>query len=93
MLKSVRSAGMSAVVLAGVFAASADVWAMPVPRLGPARPAGLGVEKAYLVCGPFRCWRRPGWGYGWGWRRPFYGNAYGWGRNRSRPGSPVGSNH
>lgn len=44
-----------------------------------AHPGAAGVEKARVVCGAYRCWRQPGWGYGprrdWRWR---WGGGYGW---------------
>jgi hypothetical protein len=49
-----------------------------------------GAQKARWVCGPYRCWRQPGWGpgYGWGggpgWRRP-WGPRYGWGGGWGHP--------
>ena len=41
-------------------------------------------EQVRWVCGPYRCWWRPGpyWGprpY-WGWRRPYWGPRWGWRR-------------
>ena len=87
MLKSVRGVAAGALALAGVAVAGSSVQAMPVPSLAPTVAAGTGIEKAYVVCGPFRCWHRYGWGwhrpfygYGWGWHRPFY--RYGWGWHR-----------
>jgi hypothetical protein len=101
MLGRFRSAGMSALVLAGVVVGSADLRAMPIQNLGPAGTEGLSTETVAMVCGPYRCWRRPGFGYGYGWGRPAYGwgwrrpysNAYSWARHRDRPGRPIGSNH
>jgi hypothetical protein len=41
--------------------------------LGATRPA---VETVALVCGPYRCWHRPGW-YGY---HPYGYHPYGWHR-------------
>jgi hypothetical protein len=97
MSRIIRSAALGAVLFAGVLA-GAEAQAMPVQDLGPTASAATSVEKAYMVCGPFRCVRRgwgygPGWGYGRGWRRPFRNNAYSWARPRRRSGRPEGSNH
>jgi len=57
--------------------------AMPISGLAPAANAlATDVQQAAWVCGPFRCWWRPGWGYGyrrywgprpyWGWRRRWW---------------------
>ena len=47
---------------------------MPALDTQPAQAAqaegASGVEQARIVCGPFRCFRRPGF---YGYRRPFYG--------------------
>ena len=49
----------------------------PVAALA-ASDAASSVESVRLVCGPFRCFRRPGWryGYGYGFRRFGYGYGY-----------------
>lgn len=42
--------------------------------------AGQNVEQVRWVCGPFRCWWRPGWGWGhrWGWGHPWaWGDRWG----------------
>ena len=48
----------------------------PAARLGP------GVEKARWVCGPYRCWWQPGygWGDGYRWGGPGWGGGPGWRR-------------
>lgn len=63
----------------------------PAARAAPADPGvaarfSVRAEKARVVCGPYRCWREPGWGYGprrghgagWGWRRRHHWHGYGW---------------
>ena len=52
--------------------------------LSGAAPAA-GVETVALVCGPYRCFRRFGWRYGYrpfGWRYGYRG--YGWRRGWRR---------
>ena len=77
MNRSIMRIMAGALALAGATVASVEAEAMPVQSLAPAVTTGTAVEKAYLVCGPFRCFRR-----GWGWRRPYYGwhRRYGWRR-------------
>jgi hypothetical protein len=40
------------------------------------------VEKTRWVCGPYRCWWRPGWGWHrpWGWHRWGWHRHWGWHR-------------
>jgi hypothetical protein len=53
--------------------------AMPLADRGVAAvaTAAQGVERTRWVCGPYRCWWRPGWGwrrwgwYRWGWYHPW----------------------
>jgi len=54
----------------------------------PAAQMGQGAMKARWVCGPYRCWWRPGygWGDGYGWGGPRWGGGYGWRRNGWGPG-------
>ena len=78
MRKGVKGIAAGAIAIAGVAIAGAEAQAMPVASLAPPVAAGSGIEKAYVVCGPYRCWHR--YGYGWGWRRPFYGYGWGWRR-------------
>jgi hypothetical protein len=58
----------------GLGAVSAS--AMPIANLAQGLEAN--VENVRWVCGPYRCWWRPGWGYyrpyyrRWGWRRYGY---------------------
>ena len=62
MNRSIMRIMAGALALAGATVASVEAEAMPVQSLAPAVTTGTAVEKAYLVCGPFRCFRR-----GWGW--------------------------
>lgn len=68
-----------AAAIAGCFLMGTAV-AMPAANLsvpGNAQTTAL-VQKTAWVCGPYRCWWRPGpryWGYGprWGWyHRPYW---------------------
>ncbi|MGZ9115495.1 MAG: hypothetical protein ACXW3V_00990, partial [Methylocystis sp.] len=56
--------------------------ALPGIDRAPAAQLGPGVEKARWVCGPYRCWWQPGygWGGGFGWGGPRWGGGYGWRR-------------
>ncbi len=76
------------ILAASAFAPEAS--ALPGIDRTPADQLGPG-EKARWVCGPYRCWWRPGygwggpgWGGGYGWRRPGWGRhgwgGHGWGR-------------
>jgi hypothetical protein len=61
------------VLAVGVFAPEA--YALPGLDHAPAAQGEQGLQKARWVCGPYRCWRQPN--YGWG---PGYGYGYGgWG--------------
>jgi hypothetical protein len=76
-------------VAAGALCASTMVAgtasAMPVGGLAAASEVSDGITQARWVCGPFRCWWRPGPRYyGWGGPRyhgyrayGFYGRPYG----------------
>jgi hypothetical protein len=92
------SARITTLVLAAVLGSSlviGEASAMPVDRLVSATKQIVdGVQDVRWVCGPYRCWGRPGpylirpyWGlryYGWGWHRrwwrpgPYWGGPY-WG--------------
>jgi hypothetical protein len=67
LVKSLLSAAAVSCALIG------SAVAMPADHLSV--PAAASVQKAAWVCGPYRCWWRPGpWGYGrwaWGWGRPW----------------------
>lgn len=73
-------------LLAGTMALGAgQASAMPALDHGLATTTQAAqVEQVRWVCGPYRCWWRPGpyWGprpY-WGWRRPYWGGGWGWRR-------------
>ncbi len=72
------------VLAAGAFAPEAS--ALPGIDRAPAAQAGQSLQKARWVCGPYRCWWRPGYGWGpgyGGWGRGYgyggWGPGYGWG--------------
>ena len=74
----VRTLGLAAMLgLGGLGAASAaPTSVMPGDAIVA---ADHGIDKAYVVCGPFRCVRRGFYGYGYrpfGWRYGYRG--YGW---------------
>jgi hypothetical protein len=63
--------------------------AMPAAPLGAAATATSNVQEARIVCGPYRCWRRPNYyGYYGGYYAPrpyYYGPRFygpGWGYRR-----------
>ena len=79
----------AALALAGV--ESAHAGPMPALPLGAQSASADAVHAVALVCGPYRCFRRFGWryGYGYGFRpfrrfgygyRPFRFRHYGWRR-------------
>jgi hypothetical protein len=81
-------AGLVFVLASSAFAPEA--FALPGIDRAPAGQAGQSLQKARWVCGPYRCWRQPGYGwspgYGWGgprwgggWGRSYWGPHYGWG--------------
>ncbi len=74
-MKTLRTLGLASfLVLGGVAAASAAPMSIATGEtLGATRPA---VETVALVCGPYRCWHRPGW-YGY---HPYGYHPYGWHR-------------
>ena len=70
----------TAALCGGLWSVSAS--AMPIANL--AQDVANNVENVRWVCGPFRCWWRPGprWGYGpgWGYGRWGYGPRLGYPR-------------
>ena len=82
-MRSLRSLGLAAVIaFSAVDAASAGPMSIaPVTPLA-ASEAATGVESVRLVCGPFRCYRRPGWRYGYGYGFRPYGYYRGYGYRR-----------
>jgi hypothetical protein len=76
------------VILAGAGMMAGTASAMPINgQLAATAPVATDAQQVRWVCGPYRCWWRPGggyyygggprWGYG-GWHRPWgYG---GWHR-------------
>jgi hypothetical protein len=73
----------AAVALCGAgLAGSAS--AMPINDLHLATAqAPDAVQKVAWVCGPFRCWWRPNWYYGYGFYRPYgvWGGPWWWRRH------------
>ena len=64
----------SAAMLFGSFAFAGGASAIPLAPLQPAAQAAkVGPENVAWVCGPYRCFWRPG----YGWHRPFYGPRVG----------------
>jgi hypothetical protein len=76
-----KSALAAAAILSLTMIGSAA--AMPADNLTGVAKSSVGIQQARWVCGPYRCFWRPGprLGWGWGWRRPlygFYGPRWGW---------------
>ncbi len=75
-MKSLRSLGLAAILaFSAVDAASAGPMSIAPEATLAAGDSASTIEPVRLVCGPFRCFRRPGWryGYGYGFRRYGYG--------------------
>lgn len=79
---------LTALLGSGLAAGAAS--AMPANGLAGAESHDAGiVQDVRWVCGPFRCWWRPGpyWGgpyWGgpyWGWRQHYWGPYWGWRRH------------
>ena len=80
-MKYLRHSLMAALAFGGLSLGASGALAMPngLPSVSAAAPSN--VENVRWVCGPYRCWWRPGpygyygygprpwWGPGWGWRR------------------------
>ena len=64
---NLKRAIAGAVALSGIVMVAAEAEAVPMQNLAPSVTVGSNVEKAYVVCGRFRCYRR------YSWRRPYYG--------------------
>lgn len=81
-----RIAGLAFAASLSLVAVGGSASAMPVDQFGSVVKQNGVVQDARWVCGPYRCWWRPGpWGYGYGygygygpgWRRP-WGWRRGW---------------
>ena len=57
--------------------ATVSASAMPIANLS--HDAATNVENVRWVCGPYRCWWQPGWGY---YHRPYWGYGPRWGYYR-----------
>jgi len=69
---SVKTTGVAIAALLGASMLVSQASAMPVTGLAPAaEQVAAGVQDVRYVCGPYRCWWRPG-PY---WGRPYYGYA------------------
>jgi hypothetical protein len=69
-------AGLVFVLASSAFAPDAS--ALPGIDRAPAAQTAQSLQKARWVCGPYRCWWRPG--YGWGRGYGGWGGGYGgWG--------------
>ena len=73
----------ASVALTTLTVGETEASALPVTNSGVAIAADAmtNVEQARWVCGPYRCWWRPN--YYYGWRRPYWRRRY-WGWRRWR---------
>jgi hypothetical protein len=87
-MASLRVAAFVGAALLGSSMMIGQASAMPVDGLALAtKQVANSVQDVRWVCGPYRCWWRPGPYYGyyprpyWGWRGPYWGwRRCGWGR-------------
>lgn len=82
----------AAAVFGLVVAAAGSASAMPAAGLKTAAAqVSTPAQDVRWICGPYRCWWRPGWGYygprvwwghpGWGWHRHWgWRGHWGWRR-------------
>ncbi len=85
-MTTLRTTALALAALAGSAAMAGEAAAMPANGpVAPTQQIGGTVEQVRWVCGPYRCWWRPGpyWG---GWGGPsyaYYGGGpywpWGWG--------------
>lgn len=90
---SIKLAAAAAIAFGGAGVLAAPASAAPMLDPGIAHSSdltGAKPEAVRWVCGPYRCWWRPGpyyggygfygrprpWGYGYGWRRPGWGGGW-----------------
>jgi hypothetical protein len=67
----VKALAISLVAGAALFVVSTLASAMPVANLAPAGSELSLHQSVRWVCGPFRCWWRPGYYRRWGYYRPY----------------------
>jgi hypothetical protein len=67
------------VALGGAALAAGTASAMPI-GLATNSDVASNIEQARWVCGPYRCWNAPPYGYGYYGPHRFYGGGYGWHR-------------
>ena len=70
-------AGLGIILASTAFAPEA--FALPGIDRAPAAAAGQSLQQARWVCGPYRCWRQPGYGWGPGYGYGGWGSGYGYG--------------
>ena len=88
MLKSSKIAGSAVLVAGGLMLSTMAASALPTVDTHVLTQVPSQVEQARWVCGPYRCFHRPNYGfYGgprpWGWHRP-WGWRGGWHRGWRR---------
>lgn len=80
----VKPAFAALVFMLASIAFTPEASALPGVDRAPAAQGEQGLQKVRWVCGPYRCWRQPGYGgpgYGYGWGSGYggWGPGYGWG--------------
>ena len=87
MMQSIKYA-LAAAMLGGLIAAPGAASAMPNGLSALAQTQASDVQDVRWVCGPYRCWWRPGFYRGFrtyafiGPRRHWWGPRWGWGWRR-----------
>ena len=91
-MDKLRIATAAFAILAGAGMMAGTASAMPINgQLAATAPTTTDAQQVRWVCGPYRCWWRPGpywgggpywgprWGYGWrgGWRGGWHGGWHG----------------
>jgi hypothetical protein len=80
-MDKLRIATAAFAILAGASVMSGSASAMPINgQLPVATNTSAEIQQVRWVCGPYRCWWQPGWGYH-GWHRPWgWRGGRGWHR-------------
>ncbi len=90
-MTTLRTTAIALAALAGCAMLAGQAAAMPGNGLTAATPQiGGTVEHVGYVCGPYRCWWRPGpywrggpyYAYGYGGGGPYWHRPWGWGWHR-----------
>jgi hypothetical protein len=86
-MDKLRIATAAFAILAGAGMLAGTASAMPINGQLAATPAVTDAQQVRWVCGPYRCWWRPGYYYGgpyigprwgYGWRGGYWHRGWGW---------------